>query len=134
MSEAFTTAQAQEHGCGRAALRGRSVRRELRGVYVPAGAGRSLLTRVDAARRVLPSDARPDDVTALHLLGIEVGGEEPLGFVTAHPHQVRRPRLRVRRSTAEVVETAGRPAPAFVPAARELDLVDLVDSGDRLCG
>ncbi len=132
MTEAFTTAQAREHGYGRGALRGRFVRRELRGVYLPAWADRSLAARVDAARRVLPGDAQPDGVSALHLLGIEVGAEDPLRFVTTHPHQVRRPELRVRRSSREVVEAAGRPAGAFVAAARELDLVDLVASGDWL--
>jgi very-short-patch-repair endonuclease len=132
VSEAFTTAQADEHGFGRGALRGRTVRREVRGVYLPAWADRSLTVRVDAARRVLPRDVRPDGVTALQLLGVEVGATEPLRFVTAHPHQVRRRGLRVRRSTPAVVESATRPAAAFVAAARELDLVELVAAGDWL--
>ena len=132
MTESFTTAQARAHGFGRGALRGRSVRRELRGVYLPAWADTSLVNRLEAARLVLPGDVQPDGVTALHLLGVEVGAAEPLRFVTAHPHQVRRPGLRVRRSTRAVVDAAGLPASAFVAAARELDLVDLVASGDWL--
>ena len=63
---------------------------------------------------------------------MEVGTEQPLRFVTAHPHQVRRVGVRVRRSTEEAVRDAGGPEAAFVAAARELDLVDLVAAGDWL--
>ena len=129
MTDVFTTAQAHQHGFGRGALRGGSVRRQLRGVYVPAWADDGLVTRVEAARRVLPEDARPDGVTALQLLGVAVGTTEPLRFVTAHPHQVRRRGVRVRRSAATRTTEA---AEAFVSAARELDLVDLVAAGDWL--
>lgn len=128
----FTAGEAYEHGYGRGTLRGRSVRRELRGVYVPAWADCSLATRVGAARRALPHDARADGVTALQLLGVELGAEQPLRFVTAHPHQVRRAGVRVRRSTPAVVAAASGAAAAFVSAARELDLVDLVAAGDWL--
>ena len=126
---AFTTAQARAHGYGRGALRGRSVRRELRGAYVPGWATDTLATRVEAARQVLPIDAQADGVTALQLLGVEVGAEVPLRFVTAHPHQVRRPGVRVRRSSTVPTSSA---EVAFVSAAHELDLVDLVAAGDRL--
>lgn len=132
MSTPFTAAQADAYGYGRGALRGRSVRRELRGVYVPAWADHSLLTRVVAAQRVLPQDTRPDGVTTLHLLGVSVGEEEPVRFVTAHPHQVRRRGVRVRRSSVAVVTGAHRPEAAFVTAARELGLVELVAAGDWL--
>ena len=128
----FTTADALAHGYGRGALRGRSVRRELRGVYVPGWADDSLPTRVEAARQVLPADVVPDGVTALQLLGVEVGTAQPLRFVSAHPHQVRRVGVRVRRAGAAAVRDAGRPEKAFVAAARELDLVDLVAAGDWL--
>ena len=132
MSTPFTAGQASEHGYGRGALRGRSVRRVLHGVYVPAWAESSLVNRVEAARRVLPEDVRPDGVTALQLLGVLLGEEEPLRFATAHEHQVRRRGVRVRRSTVCVVSAASRPEAAFIAAARELDLVDLVAAGDWL--
>lgn len=132
MSYAFTTAHARDLGYGRGALRGRTVRRQLRGAYAPAWAADTLANRVEAARQVLPHDVRPDGVTALRLLGVDVGSEEPLRFVTTHPHQVRRPEVRVRRSTPDAVAGAARPAPAFVAAARELDLVELVAAGDWL--
>jgi hypothetical protein len=87
VSTSFTAAEAPDLGVGRGALRGRGVRRELHGVYVPAWAEHALTTSVDAARRVLPDDAQPDGVTALQLLGVRLGSERPLRFVTAHPHQ-----------------------------------------------
>lgn len=129
---AFTTAQSRAYGYGRGALRGTSVRRELRGVYLPAWVDRSLASRVEAARRVLPADVRPDGVTALHLLGVSVGDDETLRFVSAHPHQVRRPGVRVRRSALALSAEMGEPEAAFASAARELDLVDLVAAGDWL--
>jgi hypothetical protein len=61
-----------------------------------------------------------------------VGAEEPLRLVTAHPHQVRRPGARVRRSAAALVAEAGDAETAFLSAAGELDLVDLVAAGDWL--
>lgn len=101
-------------------------------MYVEAAAEVSLATSVAAARRVLPPDVQPDGVTALQLLGVEVGAPEPLRLVSSHPHQVRRARVRVRRSTAAVVAVAARPAAAFVASARDLDLVELVVAGDWL--
>ena len=132
MSTPFRASQASKHGYGRGALRGRGVRRELRGVYVDAWVETGLSTRIAAARLVLPADAEVDGVTALQLLGIEVGTLGPLRLVTAHPHQVRRAGLRVRRSTPAVVAGAARPVAAFLAAARDLDLVELVAAGDWL--
>lgn len=93
-------------------------------------------TSVSAARRVLPGDALLDGVSASHALGVTVGGARPVRFVSAHPHQVRRPGIRVRRvRSLPPVDSDGlqtTAAAAFVAAAQELDLVDLVAAGDWL--
>ncbi len=134
--EPFTTAQAAGIGFTEAALRGRAVRREHHGVYVEAFLEPSVETSIVAARLVLPTDALLDGVSALHALGVTVGDPRPLRFVSAHPHQVRRPGIRVRRvgslPPGDASGTCVAPSTAFVAAARELDLVELVAAGDWL--
>ena len=151
MPPPFTTAEAKTRGIGRGALRGPAVRREFRGVYALADSPSGLADAIAAARRVVPGDVLLDGTTALRSYGVEVGEERPLRFVTAHPHQVRRPGLLVRRlaklpaphlqpeagpddhmEQAEPPPPRVTPAAAFVAAARELDLLDLVAAGDRL--
>ena len=87
----FSTAEARENGLGRGALRGPSVSRRLRGVYLPADVPVTLAVEVAAARKVLPSDVLVDGTTALHVYGVEVGEARPLRFVSAHAHQVAGP-------------------------------------------
>lgn len=132
----FTSTQAAAAGLTEAALRTRAVRREHHGVYVGASLAPSLELSVAAARLVLPVDAVPDGVTALHLLGVEVGDPLPLRFVSAHPHQVRRAGIRVRRVRSrpptDVEGYRVTAEDAFLDAAQELDLVELVSAGDWL--
>lgn len=132
----FTTAGAADVGLTPGALRGAAVRREHHGVYVEAFVEPSVEGSVAAARLVLPTDALLDGVSALHALGVEVGAPRPLRFVTAHPHQVRRPGVRVRRvrvlPPAEPGTGLVSPVAAFLAAAPELDLVELVIAGDWL--
>jgi hypothetical protein len=134
--EPFTTAQATDVGLTQAALRTPVVRREHHGVYVESFLEPSVETSVAAARLVLPDDALLDGVSALHALGVTVGQARPLRFVSAHPHQVRRPGIHVRRvrSLPPTDGLGGQvgPALAFVAAAQELDLVELVAAGDWL--
>jgi len=136
MVDPFTTARAVDVGLSEAALRGGAVRREHHGVYVESFVEPGPETSAAAARLVLPSDALLDSVSALHALGVAVGDPGPLRFVSAHPHQVRRPGIHVRRvrslPPAGATSTCVGPAAAFVSAALELDLVDLVSAGDWL--
>lgn len=134
--EPFTTARATDVGLTAATLRGGAVRREHRGVYVESFLEPSVETSVAAARLVLPRDALLDGVSALHALGVTVGDPWPLRFVSAHPHQVRRPGIHVRRTRllppADAPGTVVSTVAAFVAASQELDLVDLVAAGDWL--
>ena len=135
MFRPFTTAQASAVGLTPDTLRTTRVRREHHGVYVESFLDADPGLSVAAARLVLPRDALLDGVSALHALGVEVGEPRPLRFVTAHPHQVRRPGVRVRRVVALPPTSDGRvvaPAHAFLAAAADLDLVELVAAGDWL--
>lgn len=135
MFRPFTTAQASEVGMTPDTLRTSRVRREHHGVYVESFLEPDLDLSVAAARLVLPEDVLLDGVSALHALAVEVGEPRPLRFVTTHPHQVRRPGVRVRRVAALPPTTDGRvvaPAHAFLTAAADLDLVELVAAGDWL--
>lgn len=89
---------------------------------------------VSAACLILPSDALATGVTALQLAGVRVGPEQPLNFVTDHAHQVRRPGIRVSRVRLLPPKrgTCVRADYAFVAAAAQLDLVELVIAGDWL--
>ncbi len=130
----FTRSQVSGAGLTPWDLRGPQVRREHHGVYTEAYVEPDPATSVAAARLVLPGDVLLDGVSALQAVGVTLGDELPLQFVTAHPHQVRRPGVRVRRVRTLPPADAGRvlPASAFVAAAADLDLVDLVAAGDWL--
>jgi hypothetical protein len=132
----FTTAQAADVGLTEARLRTAAVRREHHGVYVESFLEPSVDLSLHAAQLVLPDDALVDGVSALHALGVGVGDPWPLRFVSAHPHQVRRPGIRVRRARllppAVADASCVAPAAAFISAAQELNLVDLVAAGDWL--
>jgi hypothetical protein len=115
-------------------LRGRSVRRLYRTVYVAADEPLTLALRIRAALRVLPAGTVVSGVTVLQLRGLDLGPSEPLRFLTVSPRQVRRPALRVTR-VRTLPPNDGRcvtPEGAFITAAGTLDLVDLVAAGDWL--
>ena len=132
----FTRSQVSTTGLRTWDLRGPEVRREHHGVYAEAYLEPDAATSIAAARLVLPGDALVDGLTALQVMGVDLGPDRPLRFVTAHPHQVRRPGLRVRRVGAlPAADPSGgsvSAATAFVAAARDLDLVELVAAGDWL--
>lgn len=135
MFRPFTTAQAAEVGLTPDTIRGTATRREHHGVYVEAFLEPDADLSVAAARLVLPEDVLLDGVSALQALGVEIGSERPLRFVSRHPHQVRRPGVRVRRVQAlpeAVADGVVAPAVAFLAAAGDLDLVELVAAGDWL--
>ena len=135
MFRPFTTAQAAEVGLTPDTIRSGRTRRVHHGVYVESFLEADPALDVAAARLVLPRDVLVDGVSALHALGVEVGDPRPLRFVSTHPHQVRRPGVRVRRVAALPPTTDGRvvaPAHAFVAASADLDLVGLVAAGDWL--
>jgi hypothetical protein len=134
--EPFTTVGATDVGLTAAGLRGPAVRREHHGVYVESFVEPGVGTSIAAARLVLPGDALLDGVSALHALGATVGEPRPLRFVSTHPHQVRRPGIRVRRVRSLPPPAEDRDCVtavvAFLVAAQELDLVELVAAGDWL--
>ena len=136
MFEPFRTSRASDVGLSPAALRTATVRRLHHGVYAESFLEPGVELDVAAARLVLPADALLDGVSALQALGVAIGEPRPLRFVSAHPHQVRRPGVVVRRVRAlpPADRDGGQVAPpaAFLAAALELDLVDLVAAGDRL--
>ena len=130
----FTTADAYAAGLSRKSLRGPTVRRLHRGVYVPSSRVVGVRDEVHAARLALPIPILVTGVTALWCYGVEVGRPRPLQFVTTHPHQVRRPGLQVSR-TGNLPPARGRsvsPEHAFAVAARRLNLLELVTAGDWL--
>lgn len=131
----FTVAAALDAGVSAKALRGRRFTTPHRGVRQVAGAPADLRAAVDAARLILPPDAMVTGVSGLQLFGVEVGPAEPLRFVTAHPHQVRRPGILVTR-VATLPERWNDlvvvPEHCWMVAAAELNLVELVTAGDWL--
>jgi hypothetical protein len=90
---------------------------------------------VAAARLILPPGTLATGVTGLRLYGVDVGTAEPLRFVAAHSHQIRRPGIRVTR-VAAVPEAWDDlvvvPEHCWMVAALELNLLDLVIAGDWL--
>lgn len=130
----FTAGEARAAGVSAKVLRGRSVRRLYHAVYVAADLPLTLAVRVRAALLILPPDAVAAGVTALQLLGIDLGPSEPLRFLTTSVHQVKRPGLVVTRVRRLPPRRRGRldAEAAFVGAASTLNLLDLVAAGDRL--
>ncbi|HEY5847883.1 MAG TPA: DUF559 domain-containing protein [Microlunatus sp.] len=130
----FTYEEALAVGISRRALQGPSVRRLRRRVYVAAGLPVTFAVKVAAARCVLPADAVAAGVTALRLMGLELGTVGPLRFVSTWPVQRRQPGVLVSRVARLPPNERGRlrAEPAFLSAATQLDLVDLVAAGDWL--
>ena len=115
-------------------LAGPAVRRLFTGVYVARSTSITNDLVVRAALKVLPPDTLATGVTALRHYGVAVGSPAPLQFVTAHPHHVRRPQFAVTRVGALPPhrELLVSPGPAFVAAAPQLNLLELVTAGDWL--
>jgi hypothetical protein len=85
---------------------------------------------VAAALKVVPQ-AVVVGVTALHLLGVDIGPPKPLYLVSCNPHPVRRAELSVARVGA-LPRHSGSVAVAehaFASAASQLNLLDLVTAG-----
>jgi hypothetical protein len=130
----FTCVEARAAGVGRGVLEGPTVRRLYAGVYVARDLEVDVGIRIEAAFLVLPPMALATGVTALWLYGVDIGNPQPHRFVVPHSHQVRRPGMTVSR-VQRLPSGRGRavsPEHAFVAAATELDLVELVSAGDRL--
>lgn len=132
--EPFLSAEAERMGVSRGQLRGPRVLRLFPGVHVLRPVEPTLPTLVAGARRLLPADASVTGTPALRMHQVPAGPWRPLHFVTTHPHQVRRPGLRVTRTATLPVGSVGVvTAPwSFVSSASQLDLVELVAAGDRL--
>lgn len=134
----FTYADAVAAGLSLRVLQGSRFRRLHREVYICADIELTLAVRIRAALLVLPADTVVTSVTALRLLGLDVGGDRRLHFSTTHPHQVRlsgvvvhrRKRPALRTLISEIPSTT--PAQTFVESARHLSLVDRVIAGDWL--
>lgn len=82
----------------------------------------------------MPTDVVVDGLTALQLLGIDLGPSTPLRFCTPGNHDIRRQGVRVRRISCAPAakDRILTPAAAFVASAGDLDLVELVVLGDWL--
>ena len=134
MARPFTVAEARAAGVSWRVLQGRRFCSPTRGVYSRAGIDTTLLGRVFVALSVLPPASAATGVTALQLLRVDVGSSEPLRLVTASPRQVRRRGLRVTRVSV-LPPTRGLcvvPEHAWMVAALELNLLELVTAGDWL--
>lgn len=127
----FTRAEAKSRGITKRQLEGPGYRRLFRGVYIAADSGLRLNTWVEAARLVLPPDARVTGVTALRLKGLDIGDDFPLFFRSSHPNLVRRSGIivahepRVRPGTDSAQQ-------AFAFLAERESLLFAVQVGDRL--
>lgn len=130
----FTTAEALAAGVSKKILRGPSVRRVARGVYLSAEHQQSLAHTVEAMLRLLPAGTLATGVTALQLLGIDLGPARPLHFCTTSSFQSARDDLRVQRVRQLPPRRGSSVAPAYalLVAATELNIVDLVAAGDRV--
>lgn len=137
-TEPFLLAKARDAGLSRDVLRGARFRRLHPGVYVCAGVAMTLQVRVAAALLALPDDAVASHVTAVQLLGVNIGPDSPLHFSTRHPHQVRLAGIACHRLTDRLspVWLAGAPLmppeQAWVRSAAQLGFVDRVVAGDWL--
>lgn len=133
LDRAFTTAQARAAGVSMAALKGPSVHRVARSVYVAAGT-ESLSARAEAVLEILPQPALIAGLTALQIYGVDIGPEEPLRYCTSASKHCRRPNVHVAR-VRQLPPRRGHlvaPADALVQAADKLDLVQVVTAGDWL--
>lgn len=86
------------------------------------------------ARYRAPADAVLTGVTALHLLGAEVGDPLPVRLATAGRAQTRDRAVRLHR-LRDLPRSAGgvaHPVDAWLAAATDLDLLALVTAGDTL--
>ncbi|GAB3699645.1 DUF559 domain-containing protein [Mariniluteicoccus flavus] len=133
MNKPFRTRDAETHGISPSQLRSSAYRRLFHGVAIASNRVLDQATRVEAARLVLPTDARLTGLTALRMAGLDLLDDFPLVFETTHPHAVRRGGVQVRR-VAELVSPGGvAPVPeAFAAFCAMHDLRDSVEVGDRL--
>lgn len=133
---AFGSGQAAAAGVQRGVLRGPSVRRIGRDLFLAADTDPTYPTLVAAHLTTLPEGTTAvDGVTALRLWGIEVGPERPYCYVTTATHHSIRPEVRVRRTSQQLPpchRSVLLPLPALVAARSDLDLVNLVVAADWL--
>lgn len=132
---AFLTGTAIDAGLGWGVLRGPSVSRVSRGLYLDATSEPSTRALLAAYLAVLPQGCTAvDGVSALQLWGFAVGAALPYRYVTTARHHSIRPEVRIRRTDTLPASTRSvlLPLPALVAARHELGLVSLVVAGDWL--
>jgi hypothetical protein len=134
----FTVAEAVEAGLTRRSLDGGRFVRIHRGVYRTADTEPTLPVLLDAALLVLPRDAAISHLTALRVLGLEIGTVLPLHFSTNRRVQVDREDVVVHRRQDLLFahDVDGRrvlsPARTFVDVATQLGERRLLEVGDWL--
>ncbi|MGI8614491.1 MAG: DUF559 domain-containing protein [Nocardioidaceae bacterium] len=134
----FLLQEALQAGVSRRALQSRRYRRLHRGVYVCADAPFTVPLLAAGALLVLPPDALVSHLTALQLLGADVGPRWPLHFSTMHRRQVRVDGVTCHRSLQPLArrELDGLPIctaqQAWVQSSLKLDLVERVVAAERL--
>lgn len=132
----FTRRVGQSYGLRPSSFRSRGVRRLAPAVFqaLDADAEPALRTVAAAQLHSLPPGLLVEGLSALQLLGVELGPREPLRLCAPDGHQVKRHGVRVRRLAAPLpaLDRVLTPCAAFATAAVDLDLVELVVAGDWL--
>lgn len=130
----FTRDEALRRGVSIDTLRGPTVQRIDRNIYLDASLELTLEYRLAGYLLILPRETVVDGVTVLQLNGVDVGSAEPYRFCTTAAHHPTRPSIRVRRVRELPPHRFGtsRCLPALVAARTDLTLIELVVAGDWL--
>lgn len=127
----LTAVMAKQAAIPRHRLRSSQYRQLFRGVFVPASEPLDLTTWVAAARLVLPRDAAVSGLTALQLVGLDVGPTLPLHFITTQDLRCRRTGITLQRRTQLPRTPVERRRSAIVEVCRAVGLADAVCIVDR---
>lgn len=132
----FTSGMAQAAGLSPSALKGRRFRRLFRNAYVCSDQPVTLKTWLRAALLVLPTDAVVSHVSALWLLGVEIGNPYPIEFSTNSSMVTKLPGIRLHRRLGLLApyRRSGLPVTGpdrtLVDCALRLSFVEFVQAAD----
>ncbi|GAB3753492.1 endonuclease domain-containing protein [Microlunatus parietis] len=130
----LTVQCARRYGLTVRQFRAPRFRRLSHGVYLSGPEAATLTERAAAALLALPKDAVITGVTALWMHGVEIGSPMPIRAATGTGGRTVREGIRLARvrRLPESHRRLARPAPAWLAANAELDLVQSVAAADRL--
>lgn len=129
----MTTQTALAHGISRSQLAGPAYRTLTRGVHLSAEAPLSFQTWIDAARQLLPPEARLTGLTALRVHGFGFGPLFPLHFHV--PKECRLNRTGIRTNRLAHMPVQGGVATieeAYAAATADLNLVETVQLAEAI--